>query len=89
MGVENYKGVSIDSAKLTMKSTQEGTPQAQMIQNMYGEGFDYRWGITKGLLVCAVGGDVDSEIHQLIDQVQLPMPSQPNQTIQVFRRQSK
>ena len=37
---------------------------------MYGEGFDYRWGITKGLFLCAVGGDVDSEIHKLIDQVQ-------------------
>ena len=69
-GVENYKGVSIDSANLTMKSTEEGSPQAQMINNMYGEGFDYRWGITKGLFVCAVGGDVDSEIHKLIDQVQ-------------------
>jgi hypothetical protein len=69
-GTENYKGVSIDSAKLTMKSTQEGSPQAMMINNMYGEGFDYRWGITKGLFVCAVGGDVDSEIHKLIDQVQ-------------------
>ena len=69
-GSENYKGVSINSAKLTMKSTEEGSPQAQMIQNMYGEGFDYRWGITKGLLVCAVGGDVDSEIHKLIDQAQ-------------------
>jgi len=70
MGTENYKGVSIDSAKLTMKSTQEGSPQAMMINSMYGEGFDYRWGITKGLLVCAVGGDVDSEIHKLIDQAQ-------------------
>lgn len=69
-GTENYKGVSIDSAKLTMKSTQEGSPQAMMINNMYGDGFDYRWGITKGLFVCAVGGDVDSEIHKLIDQAQ-------------------
>ncbi len=69
-GTENYKGVSIDSAKLTMKSTQAGSPQAMMINNMYGEGFDYRWGITNGLFVCAVGGDVDSEIHKLIDQAQ-------------------
>lgn len=69
-GIDNYKGVSIDSAMLTMKSTQQGTPQAQMISNMYGEGFNYRWGITNGLFVCAVGGDVDSEIHKLIDQVQ-------------------
>ena len=69
-GIDNYKGVSIDSAKLMMKSTQAGSPQAQMINNMYGEGFDYRWGLVKGLFVCAVGGDVDSEIRKLIDQVQ-------------------
>jgi hypothetical protein len=69
-GTENYKGVSIDSAKLTMKSTQPGSPQAQMIDSMYGDGFDYRWGLTKDLLLCAVGGDVDSEIHKLIDKAQ-------------------
>ncbi len=50
-GVDSYKGVSIDSAKLAMKSTQAGTPQAQMITAMYGEGFDYRWGLVKGLFV--------------------------------------
>lgn len=70
MGTDNYKGVSIDSAKLTMKSSQADSPQAMMINNMYGEGFDYRWGITKGLFVCTIGGDVDSEIHKLIDRVQ-------------------
>lgn len=69
-GVDSYKGVSIDSAKLSMKSTQVGTPQAQMITSMYGEGFNYRWGITKDLFVCAAGGDVDSNVRELIDQVQ-------------------
>jgi len=69
-GADSYKGVSIDSAKLSMKSTQVGTPQAQMITAMYGDGFNYRWGITKDLFVCAAGGDVDSNIRELIDQVQ-------------------
>ncbi|MBN2180308.1 MAG: hypothetical protein JW715_00230 [Sedimentisphaerales bacterium] len=68
-GVDTYKGVSIDSAKLTMKSTQGG-PEAQMLDTMYGGGFDYRWGLTKGLFVCAVGGNVDSKIRELIDEVQ-------------------
>jgi hypothetical protein len=67
--VDNYKGVSINSAKLTMKVADANSPQAQMITSMYGEGFDYRWGMTDGLLVCAVGGNVDSTIHELIDQV--------------------
>lgn len=68
-GTDSYKGVSIDSAKLSMKSTQVGTPQAQMISSMYGDGFDYRWGVTKDLFVCAAGGDVDSNVRELIDQV--------------------
>ncbi len=69
-GIDSYKGVSIDSAKLSMKSTQVGTPQAQMVTAMYGDGFDYRWGITEDLFVCAAGGNIDSNIRELIDQAQ-------------------
>jgi hypothetical protein len=69
-GVENYKGVSIDLAKLAMKPTQAGSPQAQMITAMYGDGIDYRWGIVKNMFVCAAGGDVDSNVRELIDSVQ-------------------
>jgi hypothetical protein len=67
--VENYKGVSINSAKLTMKAADANSPQGQMITSMYGEGFDYRWGVADGLFVCAVGSNVESTIHELIDQV--------------------
>ena len=67
--VENYKGVSIDSAKLTMKAADANSPQAQMITSMYGEGFNYRWGVTNGLFVCTAGSNVESTIHELIDQV--------------------
>jgi hypothetical protein len=67
--VDRYKGVSIDSAKLAMKSTDANSPQGQMINAMYGEGFDYRWGMVDGLCVLAIGGDVDSAIRELIDEV--------------------
>jgi hypothetical protein len=67
--VDNYKGVSIDSATLTMKAVDANSPQTQMITSMYGEGFNYRWGIADGLFVCAVGSNVESTIHELIDQV--------------------
>jgi hypothetical protein len=67
--VENYKGVSINSAMLTMKAADANSPQAQMITSMYGEGFNYQWGVTNGLFVCAVGSNVESTIHELIDQV--------------------
>ena len=31
-----------------------------MIDAMYGEGFEYRWGVVDGLCAIAIGGDVDS-----------------------------
>jgi hypothetical protein len=74
--VDNYKGVSINSAKLTMKAADANSPHAQMITSMFGEGFDYQWGLTDGLLVSAVGGDVDSTIHELIDQAKSSGPEQ-------------
>lgn len=68
-GVDRYKDVSIDSAKLTMKSTDANSPQGQMINAMYGDGFDYRWGMVDGLWVCTIGSNANSEIRKLIDQV--------------------
>jgi len=74
--VDSYKGVSINSAKLTMKATDTTSLQAQMITSMYGEGFDYRWGIDDGLFICAVSGDVNSTIRELIDEVKADSPKQ-------------
>jgi hypothetical protein len=74
--VDRYKDVSIDSAKLAMKSTDPNSPQGQMINAMYGDGFDYRWGTVDGLFVCAVGGDVNSTIREMIDEVKADSPKQ-------------
>jgi len=73
---ETYKGVPIDSAKLTMKSTEPNAPMGQMIDLMYGGGFDYRWGITDGLCTMAIGGDVDAKVHKLIDLVKAGGPKE-------------
>jgi len=75
-GVDRYKDVSIDSAKFTMKSTDAGSPQGQMINVMYGGGFDYQWGMVDGLWVCTIGGNANSEIRELIDQVKAGGPKQ-------------
>jgi len=74
--VDSYKGISISSAKLSMKSTDANSPQAQMITSMYGDGFDYRWGMVDGLFACAVSADVNSTIRELIDQVKTDSPKQ-------------
>ncbi len=70
--VETYKGVSIDSAKLVLKPTEPGSPQAQTLEAIYGDGIEYRWGIitAEKLCVFAVGAHADSALRQLIDRVQ-------------------
>ena len=73
---ETYKGVSIDSANLTMKSTDPNSPQGQMIKRMYGGGFNYRWAVVDSLWVCAVGGDPDAAIRELIDQAKAGGPKE-------------
>ena len=75
-GVDRYKDVSIDSAKFTMKSTDASSPQGQMINAMYGGGFDYQWGMVDGLWVCTIGGNANSAIRELIDQVKAGGPKQ-------------
>jgi hypothetical protein len=67
-GAENYKGVSIDVAKLSMKFTDTNSPEAKMMEAMYGSGFEYRWAIVNGLWVCRISSDPNA-IYKLIDQV--------------------
>jgi hypothetical protein len=73
---DRYKDISIDSAKFVMKPTDPNSPMAQMINMMYGEGFDYRWAMVDGLSVYAVGGDADSAVRQMIDEVKAGGPTQ-------------
>ena len=75
-GVDRYEGIPIDSATFTMKSTDANAPQGQMINAMYGDGFDYRWAMVNGLCVFAMGGDVNSAIRQMIDQARAGGPKQ-------------
>lgn len=74
--VSSYRGVSIDSARFTMKSTDANSPAGQMITAMYGEGFNYRWAMVDGTWVCAVSDDPDSEVRELIDEVKAGGPRQ-------------
>ncbi len=79
-GIERYKGVSIDSSKLKIKSADPNSPQGQMMNVMFGaifgDGIDYRWATVNGLWVCAASKEADSEIHKLIDQARTGGPTQ-------------
>jgi hypothetical protein len=74
-GVEKYKGVSIDAAKLSMKFTDTNSPEAKAMETMYGSGFEYRWAIVNGLWVCRISGDPNA-IYKLIDEVKAGTPAQ-------------
>jgi hypothetical protein len=74
-GVEKYKGVPIDVAKLSMKFIDTNSPEAKMLEAMYGSGFEYRWAIVNGLWVCRISGDPNA-IYKLIDQVKAGTPAQ-------------
>ncbi|OHB60389.1 MAG: hypothetical protein A2167_07200 [Planctomycetes bacterium RBG_13_46_10] len=73
---DNYKGISIDSAKLMMKFADPNVPQGQMLNAMFGNGFDYRWAVADGLWICAVSSDPNSAIRELIDEVKAGGPKQ-------------
>ncbi|MBW8002302.1 MAG: hypothetical protein FVQ80_09825 [Planctomycetes bacterium] len=68
-GVDKYKGASIDSAKMTMKSLDSTNPQAQMIDALYKGGFNYRWAVVDGIYVCALGGKAGRDLEGMIDLV--------------------
>ncbi len=74
-GAENYKGVPIDVAKLSMKYTDTNSPEAKAISMMYGSGFEYRWAIVNGLWVCSISSDPNA-VCKLIDQVKAGTPAQ-------------
>lgn len=67
-GIDKYKGVSIDSAILNMKMTDANSPESQMINAMYGKGFDYCWAVVNGLWVCRISSEPNS-LYKLIDRV--------------------
>jgi hypothetical protein len=69
MNVYEYKGAKVNSASLTFKAVDPNSPEAQIIEKMYGDGFEYRWATVDGLCVEAIAGDVEAAIRQLIDEV--------------------
>jgi hypothetical protein len=75
-GIENYKGVSIDSAKFAMKPADANSDYGKIITSAYGEGLDYRWALLNGLSIGVMGSDCNAviaeettEIHKIIDEV--------------------
>ncbi|MHC4119785.1 MAG: hypothetical protein ACYSWO_19990 [Planctomycetota bacterium] len=71
-----YKGVQIGGAKVAFKMGGDDTMQAKMIEEMFGDGLEYRWAFASGNCVYTVGGDADGMIRELIDQVMAGGPKE-------------
>ena len=67
--VDNYNGVSIDSAKLAIAMSDTNSPESAMIDAMYGGGFDYKFAMVDDIFACAIADDSDKAIRKLIDEV--------------------
>lgn len=63
-----YRGVSIDSATLSMQMSDKSAPQAVIMSSMYGDGFSYRWAITDKLALFAIGSQADVQVKKMIDK---------------------
>jgi hypothetical protein len=75
-GVDTYKGIRIDSAKVAFRMGEEDSPQSRMIEGMFGDGLHYRWALVDDYCVYAIGGDTDKKIRRLIDQIRAEAPKE-------------
>ncbi|MBW8036131.1 MAG: hypothetical protein FVQ79_11000 [Planctomycetes bacterium] len=67
--VDTYKGVSIDSAQLSMGDPNSSSDMDKMIHMIYGGGLDYRIAVMDNIGVYVIGSDSNKIIRQMIDQV--------------------
>ena len=78
LGIERetatYRSEEVGSAKLSFKMADEDSPEAEMIDKIWGKGLQYRWALLDGYCVYAFGGDCDKNIRKLIDQVKAGGP---------------
>jgi hypothetical protein len=58
-----------------MKFSDGNSPELQMVNNMYGQGINYRWAIVNGLWVCKISNDPNA-VYELIDRVKAGPPPQ-------------
>jgi hypothetical protein len=73
---DTYQDIKIDAAKLTFKMGDEDNPQNQMLQQIWGDGLDYRWGFVDNYCIYSIGENADNKIRELIDQVKSGHPKE-------------
>jgi hypothetical protein len=71
-----YRGVDIGSARMSFKMADGNSPQAEMIDKIWGKGLQYRWALLDGYCTYAFGGDSDKIVRNFIDQVKAGGPEE-------------
>jgi hypothetical protein len=79
--VESYRGVSIDAITCSIITTDPNSEYAELIQNVYGQGINYRWAFTDGLYLYSIGENCQQEIRDLIDKTKDGIDNQPDPEI--------
>jgi hypothetical protein len=66
---ETYKDTAIDTMLFNLEATDTGSMQAQMMDQMYGEGLNFGMAAVGDQLVVAAAQDPGAAVRKLIDQV--------------------
>ena len=75
---EQYNGVAIDEAKMTMKSYDPNSMMSQMIVKVYGHALTYKMATVNGLALWTMGTGADAKIKALIDKTKAGEPNAVN-----------
>jgi hypothetical protein len=75
-GAQDYKDVSIDVVKFVMEANDPNSAYGEMIDKVYGGGFEFRVATVDRTWLSVFGADCNSAIRELIDQVKAGGPQQ-------------
>jgi hypothetical protein len=79
---ETYKGTAIDTMKFNVEATGTGSMQAQMMDQMYGDGLNFNMAAVNNQLVVAAAQEPGAAVKKLIDQVKAGGPAQTPAEVQ-------
>jgi hypothetical protein len=73
---DTYEGVHIDTAKVAFKLGDEYDLQNRILEQIFGDGLDYRWAFVDSYYIYAMGENSDKDIRELINQVKSGHPKE-------------
>ena len=79
---ETYQGTAIDTMKFNVEATDTGSMQAQMMDQMYGDGLNFSMAVVNNQLVVAAAQEPSTVAKKLIDQVKAGGPAQTPAEVQ-------